>query len=363
MLKNLRDFDVRNKRVLVRCDFNVPLDEQGNVLDDFRIRAALPTIQYLIKNKAKIILMSHLGEPEGQIVENLKMDKVQIRLVKLLGVDVTKAQDCVDYMVEKYTYGLNPGDILLLENLRFHKGESDNDPEFARRLARNGEIYINDAFGVCHRNHASVVGVPQYIPSGIGLLVEKELQNLVRLTVNPARPMVALIGGKKVETKAGLINKVSEIADFVLVSGLIKKEIDEKGMAFQHPEKIIGPIDAIEIDGQSPDIGPKTVALFKDKIKKAKTIFWNGPFGKTEEEQFQKGTFALAKAISKRWFCFTAAGGGETVEFLNQKKLFKKFDYVSTGGGAMLSYLSGEELPGLAAINNFNYGKTENKKS
>jgi 3-phosphoglycerate kinase len=234
--------------------------------------------------------------------------------------------------------------------LRFHIEETNNDKEFARFLSRYGDIYINDAFGACHRAHASIVGVPEFLPSGMGLLLEDELKNLGKLTKNPKKPMIAIIGGAKVETKAGVIDRISEVADYVLVSGLIKKEIDEKGTKFVHPEKIVGPVDAVQFEGKEPDIGPKTVELFKSKIKNAKTIFWNGPLGQIEKEEFSKGTFAVAQAISQIWFCFTAVGGGETVEFLDKAGLADKFDYVSTGGGAMLEYLSGEQLPGLTAL-------------
>lgn len=355
-MKTVRDFNVKNKRVLVRCDFNVPLDEQGNILNDFRIRQTVPTIKYLLKKKAKIILMSHLGEPDGKIVPTLQMDKVQERLIEILelsehlDVSVTKTPDCIGYEIEKYSFGLEPNEILLLENLRFHKEETENNPEFAKSLSRLGDIYINDAFGVCHRSHASVVGVPQYLDGGIGFLIEKELENLNKLLKNPKRPMIAIIGGKKVETKAKVINRILEVADFVLISGLIKKEIEEKQMVFKYPEKLIGPIDGILYEGEELDIGPKSIKLFKKRIKKAKTIFWNGPFGMTEKEEFQKGTLKIAKAIAKKWFCFSVVGGGETVEFITKMGLVSKFDHVSTGGGAMLQFLSGEELPGLEVL-------------
>ncbi|MBU4204707.1 phosphoglycerate kinase [Patescibacteria group bacterium] len=355
-MKTVRDFNVKNKRVLVRCDFNVPLDEQGNILNDFRIRQTIPTIKYLLKEKAKIILMSHLGNPEGEMVPELQMDKIQERLIEILeisehlDVSITKTPSCKGYEIEKYIFGLEPSEILLLENLRFYKEETDNDPEFAKSLSRLGDIYINDAFGVCHRSHASVVGVPQYLPCGIGFLIEKEIQNLERLLKNPKKPMIALIGGKKVGTKSKVIDKILEVADFVLISGLIKEEIEKTGMVFKYPEKLIGPVDSIICEGKGLDIGPKTIKLFKKKIRKAKTIFWNGPFGMTEKEEFQKGTFKIAKAIARKWFCFSVAGGGETIEFLNRKRLISKFDHVSTGGGAMLSFIAGEPLPGLEAL-------------
>lgn len=355
-MKTIRDFNVKNKRVLVRCDFNVPLDEQGNILDDFRIRQTIPTIKYLLKEKAKIILMSHLGDPDGKVVPEFQMDKIQERLIEILelsehlDVSITKTPNCKGYEIEKYSFGLDPNEILLLENLRFHPEETENNQEFAKSLSRLGDIYINDAFGVCHRSHASIVGVPEYIPGGIGLLVEKEIETLDKLLKTPRRPMVALIGGKKVETKSKVIDRALEIADFVLISGLIKEEIEKIGMVFKYPEKLIKPVDSVSCEGKDLDIGPKTIKLFKKKIRKAKMIFWNGPFGMTEKEEFEKGTLSLAKAIARKWFCFSVVGGGETIEFLNRKRLTSKFDHVSTGGGAMLSYIAGEPLPGLEAL-------------
>ena len=350
MIKKLEDFKVENKRVLVRCDFNVPLDEQGNILDNFRIIQTLPTINYLIKNKAKIILMSHLGDPNGEVVPTLKLDKVQEELAKHLAVPVTKAPDCIGYEVESYSYGLNPGEILLLENLRFHQGEKTNDPEFAHELFKLGDIYINDAFGVCHRAHASVVGLPMLMANkGVGLLLEKEIRTLEKIMQKPKRPMLAIVGGKKVETKANLIQNILNFSDSVIVSGLIKQEIDKTGMKFNHHDKLVGPIDAIEVEGKQPDIGPKSVELFKKSIRKAKTIFWNGPFGMIEKEEYAKGTTEIAKAIAKSW-SFSVVGGGETVEFLAKIGLTSKFDHVSTGGGAMLSFLSGEQLVGLQPL-------------
>ena len=355
-MKTVRDFNVKNKRVLVRCDFNVPLDEQGNILDDFRIRRTIPTIKYLLKEKAKIILMSHLGNPDGKAVPELQMDKIQERLMEILelsehmDVSVTKTPDCKGYEIEKYSFGLDHNEILLLENLRFYKEETENNQEFAMSLAKLGDIYINDAFGVCHRTHASVVGVPQYLPCGIGFLIEEEIQNLEKLLKNPRKPMIALIGGKKVGTKSKVIGKVLEIADFVLISGLIKEEIEKTGMAFNYPEKLIKPVDSVGFEGKNLDIGPKTVKLFKKKIRRAKTIFWSGPFGMTEKEEFQNGTLSLAKAIAKKWFCFSVVGGGETIEFLRRKRLTSKFNHISTGGGAMLSFIAGDQLPGLEAL-------------
>lgn len=344
-IKTLNDFDLKHKRVLVRCDFNVPLSNEGEILDDFRIKETIPTIEYLIKNKAKIILMSHLDDPGGKVVENLRMDKIQEKLMEYLDLSVVKSRDCVGKEIEDWIVQMQPSEILLLENLRFHKEEEENDDNFAKKLARLGEIYINDAFAVCHRNHASVTGIPKYLPSGMGFLLEKEIKILTDLIKRPKMPLLAIIGGKKVETKVKLIDRISEIADFVLISGLIAKELKERNFKIKYPQKILEPVDSIE----TFDIGPKTISIFIDKIQKAKMIFWNGPLGKIEEKKFQKGTKEIAKAIIKVG-AFSVVGGGETVEFLNQIGLTQKFNHVSTGGGAMLSFLSGEKLPGIEAL-------------
>lgn len=345
-MKTINDFDVREKKVLVRCDFNVPIDEQGNILDDFKIKESLPTIEYLIQNEAKVILMSHLGSPDGQVKEDLRLEPIRKKLVQLLGSEVLMSPDCVGKEVEKMVKKMKSGEVVLLENLRFHKEEKENGESFSKGLASLGDIYINDAFGTCHREHASVFGVAKLLPAGAGFLLEREITTLRKMMENPAKPLIAIIGGKKVETKAKLINKISEIADFILVSGLIKKEMEEKSPILSHAEKIIKPVD--EREG-GKDIGPKTIEIFKEKIKTAKTVFWNGPFGKTEEEEFARGTKEIADAIIESK-AFSVVGGGETVEFLSKLNLISKFNHVSTGGGAMLSFLAGEELPGLEAL-------------
>jgi len=240
---------------------------------------------------------------------------------------------------------MQPGEILLLENLRFHKEEEEGDLDFAKELSKLGDIYINEAFSVCHRSHASIVGLPRYLPSGAGLLLEKEIEVLTNLMEGPEKPLLAIIGGKKVETKVKLIDKISEISDSVLIGGLIKKEIEEKKIKLKNPQKIISPVDNI----LTFDIGPKTIEHFKEKISKAKTIFWNGPLGMTEEEEFTKGSKEIAKAIIESG-AFSIVGGGETIEFINRIGLIDKFSYVSTGGGAMLAFLAGEKLPGIAAL-------------
>ena len=345
MFKKLKEFTVFNKRVLVRCDFNVPLDEKGNILDDFRIRQTLPTIKHLVESRAKVILMSHLGEPDGKVVSKLKMNKVAERLAGFLDFSIAKADNCVGASIEAESLKLAPGHVLLLENLRFHKEEVDNDQNFAKKLSYLAELYVNDAFGVCHRDQASVTGVPKFLPNCAGFLLQKEIESLEKIIKNPDKPLVAIVGGKKVETKAKFIDNISKVADFVIVSGLIAKEISEKNIEFKHPEKIIvplGKLDALDIDDDS-------IKIFRERILQAKTIIWNGPFGKFEDEKYAKGSLAIAKAIVDSE-AFSVVGGGETVEFLNKQGMINDFSHVSTGGGAMLSYLAGDKLPGLEAL-------------
>ncbi|TET84358.1 MAG: phosphoglycerate kinase [Candidatus Nealsonbacteria bacterium] len=347
-MRTLKDFEVKGKRVLVRCDFNVPLaQERGIILDDFRIKQTLPTIEYLIEKGAKLLLMSHLGRPGGKVVESLRLTPIQNRLMEYLDVQVSKAPDCVGEEIEKWSREMQPGEILLLENLRFHKEEAENNENFAKALAKLGDIYINDAFSVCHRNHASIVGIPKYLPSGAGFLLEKEIKVLSKIIESPITPLVAIFGGREGDFKA--INKISEIANWILIGGLIKKEIDEKGIILKYPQKIISPVDRVD----TFDIGPKTINLFKEKITPAKTIFWSGPLGKIEEVEFQKGSEETAKAIIESG-AFSVVGGGETVEFINKIGLTEKFNHVSTGGNAMLVFLAREKLPGLEALKNGN---------
>ena len=344
-MKNVKDFDVRGKNVLVRCDFNVPTDDKGNISDDFRIKKTLPTIQYLIQNKAKVILISHLGEPDGKIVPMLTLDKVREKLQDLLGTPVIKTDDCVGDEVEKIALALLPGQILLLENVRFHKGEMENSVAFARKLSKLGEIYINDAFGDCHRDHASITSLAMLLPSGAGLLLEEEINGLKKILENPKKPLVAVIGGLKVETKQKFISNILQLADTVIINGLLKNELQEKKIQFKSPEKIVGP----EEDLLAKDIDDSTIAVFKEIILSAKTVVWNGPFGHFEDGQNEKGTLEIAKAIIESR-AYSVVGGGETIEFLNKEGMIKKFNHVSTGGGAMLAYLAGEELPGLKAL-------------
>ena len=353
-MKTIRDFNVNEKKVLVRCDFNVPMSS-GALLDDFRIKAVIPTIEYLSRQKAKIILLSHLGRPKVANSEpraensGFSLKPVAVRLEKLLKQKVIFLDDCVGEKVEKEIEKMKQGEIILLENLRFYKEEEENDKEFAKKLAKLGDVYINDAFGVCHRSHASVVGIPRYLPLGTGLLLEKEIKTLKDLMKNPRKPLIAIIGGKKVETKVKLIDKLSQIADFVLIGNLLSNEIKEKNIKLKLSEKIVEPVDAIEEHGREPDIGPKTRKIFQEKILQAKTIFWNGPLGMIEQERFIQGSLYVAKAIIES-NAYSVVGGGDLVAFLRKYNLRGKFDYVSTGGGAMLKFLSNEKLPGLEAL-------------
>lgn len=344
-MKTLNNFNFKNKKVLVRCDFNVPLNQKGNILDDFRIKKTIPTIEYLIKKRAKLLLMTHLGRPKGKAVKELRLTPVQKRLRDYLDIPVDKTESCIGKEVENSVKSMQPGEILLLENLKFHKGEEENDENFARELAKLGDIYINDAFASCHHFYTSIVGLPKYLPSGIGLLMEKEIKILRSLTEKPEKPLIVVIGGAKVKTKAKLIDKISIKADFVLIGELIKKEIKEKNIFLKYPQKIIEPIDNIK----EKDIGPKTVNIFKEKISLAKTVFWAGPLGKIEQKQFQRGSRDIAQAIIKNKL-FSIAGGGDTVGFINNIGLIEKFSHISTGGGAMLSFLSGEKLPGIEVL-------------
>jgi len=344
-MKTLKDFNFRGKRVLVRCDFNVPLSEKGLISDDFRIKKSLPTIEYLVKKGARLILMSHLGKPKGRIVEGLRLTPIQNKLMEYLDLSVTKAPDCLGQEIEKWTYQMRPGEILLLENLRFHKEELENDLDFAAKLSRLGDIFINEAFSVCHRNQASIVGIPKYLPSGAGFLLEKEIKILSQIIKNPKRPLVVIIGGSKVEDKAKMAKRFLKIANYLLIGNLIDNEIKKKKIKIENPQNFFPPIDSKE----NLDLGEKTTKIFKEKISKAKTVFWAGPLGKIEEKKYQKGTKEIAEAIIKSQ-AFSVIGGGDTIEFLNKIGLIEKFNHISIGGGAMLQFLSGEKLPGIEAL-------------
>ena len=332
------------KRVLVRCDFNCPLDEKGEIVDDTRIKKIIPTIEDLIKKEAKVILISHLGRPEGKKIEKLKMDKIQEKLMEYLDLSIIKAPDCIGKNIEKETYEMLPGEILLLENVRFHKEEEECKMSFAKKLSRLGDIFVQDAFSVCHRKHASVYLLPQLLPSFGGLLLKKEIKILENLLKNPKRPLVSIFGGVKIETKIEAIKELVAISDYVLLGGRIPVR-----MPFVSAN-IFFPLDWKTKDGKPLDIGEKTISKYKEIIKKAKMILWNGPLGMFEKKEFERGTKEIAKTIAETK-AFKIAGGGETLLAIKKYQLEDKFDFLSTGGGAMLSFLAGERLPGLEALN------------
>ncbi len=389
-MKNLKDFNLKNKRVLVRCDFNVPLDDKGNILDDFRIEKTIPTIKYLIKENAKVILMGHLGKPKGKKIDILKMDKIQESLAEHLNLSVTKSSDCIGKKIENYTKKeMKNGEILLLENLRFHKEEEEGDSVFAKSLAKLGDIYINDAFGVSHRNHSSVTKAPKYLPRGMGLLLEEEINVFSQKLNNPQRPLVAIIGGAKIETKIKTIKKLLEKSDHLLLGGKvansvlsiqglcygkekfsdeIKREVEKISLT---STKLHLPVDALvspNINGNLSvkelalaktkkgdlllDIGPETIDIFSNIIKEAKTIIWAGPLGLFENPAFEKGTKEIIESISNNKKCFKIAGGGDTIFAISKFKKINDFNHISTGGGAMLDFIGNETLPGLEALSN-----------
>ena len=340
-MKKITDFNFGGKRVLVRCDFNVPLSPEGKISDDFRIKKTLPTIKYLIKKKAKVILISHLGRPKGR-QEKYSLKPVAKKLERLLKKKVKFLPDYVGPEVEKEIEKMKEKDIILLENLRFHKEGEGNDENFARKLSKLGDIFINDAFSASHRAHASIVGIPKFLISGAGFLLEKEVKVLSQIIENPKRPLVVIIGGSKAKDKARVIDKFLEIADWILIGNLIFKEIKEK---IKGIEKIASPF----LDEKALDLDKKTIENFKEKISLAKTIFWSGPLGKIEEKKYQKGTREITKSIIEGK-AFSVVGGGDTIEFLNKIGILERFNYVSVGGGAMLKFLAGEKLPGIEAL-------------
>jgi len=386
-LKTLKDINVKNKRVLMRVDFDVALDNKGNIVDDFRIKRTLPTIEYLIKQGAKIILMAHLDRPKGEKIEKLKMNRIQEKLLEYLDYSIVKAPDCVGKKIEQWTKQMQPGEILLLENLRFYAGEEKNDSEFAKQLAQLGDVYINEAFAVSHREHASVVGVPKYLPSAAGFVFKKELEELGKIFHSPKRPLVVIIGGVKVATKIKVVKKFLNLADKLLLGGVLintifaaqgidmgksfiekdmfktVKKLDLENPKFQLPVDFVAwsGLDSDEVEIQEVntikenelvfDIGPRTLELFLDSIKKAKMIVWNGPLGKIEKKPFDKGSEIIAKAVAKSE-AYSIVGGGDTVAFVRELGLERKINYLSTGGGAMLEYLANETLPGIKALKN-----------
>lgn len=390
----IRDINVKDKKVLVRVDFNVPMNEDtGVITDDSRIRAALPTIQYLIDHKAKVILCSHLGRPKGAPEDKFRLAPVAKRLSELLGKPVATTRDCIGPEAEAAAKALKSGDVLLLENLRFHAEEEKNGADFSKALASLAEVYVNDAFGTAHRAHASIVGVTKYLqPAVCGFLLEKELVNLGGILTNPVHPFAALFGGAKVSDKVALIENILGKVNFILVGGgmaatFLKSEGYEVGQSLIEADRIqtaadlitktkannislILPLDVVITNDVSDkgsyqvvafdkvpkdmkivDIGPKTVDLFTATLSQCKTVFWNGPMGVYEISQFAKGSIAMAQLLAGLK-ASTVIGGGSTADMVYEMKLADKMTFVSTGGGASMSFLSGEVLPGVEALTN-----------
>ncbi len=359
-MKSLSDFDFKNKKVLLRADFNVSLGDDGQIdeKEDWRLEASLPTIKYLLDKKARIILMTHLGRPKGKFVKELKTDPIAKRLEELLNQPVKK--------VDGYEVRDSKDQIILLENLRFNPGEEKNDPDFAKQLAQLGEIYLNNAFAVSHRSHASIVGLPNLLPSGAGLLLEKEIKALSKVLGQSEHPIVIIIGGAKISTKIKLIKSFLAKADHILLGGAlantalkakgidVKKSVVEDEMLEQAREfidnpKVHLPVDWIESEQMILDIGKETIKEFEEIISSAKTIIFNGPMGLFEKKQFQPGSEKISQAIVES-DSFSLAGGGDTIVLLENLGLLNKIDHVSTGGGAMLEFLSGKKLPGIEIL-------------
>ena len=390
MKKTLTDVDLKGKRVLMRADFNVPLDGARKITDDSRIVAALPSIEYILDKGGKLILMSHLGRPKGEVKPEFSLSPVAARLSELLKKDVKKLDDCVGDSVTSAVSSMKDGDVILLENLRFHKEETKNDPEFAKQLASLGDVFVNDAFGTCHRAHASTEGVTKYLPSVAGFLVEKEIEYFEKVTKNPDRPFALMLGGAKVADKIPVIENMLDKIDHLLIGGamaytFLKSRMKGVGasrveddmmdtvdrifrMASSKGVSIFLPQDHIvaremkatarrkTVSEHIPDgwigldIGPQTIKSFEEVLADSKTIVWNGPMGLFEMKPFSKGTRELAKFLAKL-DATTVIGGGDTAAAINQLKLGKKMSHMSTGGGASLEYLEGKELPGIAALN------------
>ena len=390
MKKTLKDVQLDGKRVLMRADFNVPLDENRKITDDSRIVAALSSIKYILENGGKLILMSHLGRPKGEAKAEFSLAPVADRLSALLKKDVKKLDDCIGEDVEEAVNQMKEGDIILLENLRFHPEEKKNDPGFAKQLASLGDVFVEDAFGTCHRAHASTVGVTEYLPSVAGFLVQKEIEYFEKVTKNPDKPYCLLLGGAKVADKIPLIENMLGKIDFLLIGGamaytFLKSRLKGIGasrveddmldtvnkifeLASVNSVSIFLPKDHVvakEIKANAKtkvvkdhipdgwiglDIGPLTVKSFEAVLKDSKTIVWNGPVGLFEMKPFSGGTRELAKFIAKL-DATTVIGGGDTAAAINQLKLGSKMSHMSTGGGASLEYLEGKELPGITALN------------
>lgn len=390
--QTVRDIIVQGKRVLVRVDFNLPQDPMtGRISDDTRIHASLPTIHYLIDQKSKIVLCSHWGRPDGKVVESLRMAPVAKRLSELISQPVAVAPDCVGPGVEKMAASLKPGEILFLENLRFHKEEEKNDPGFAQSLAKLGEVFVNDAFGATHRAHASTAGVARYLPAVAGFLLEKELEMLGKALNNPSHPFASIIGGAKVSDKIAVLNNIMTKVDVLLIGGgmantflaaqgysvgqslleadklSFARELLEKakarGVRLLLPEDVVVaekldaasqtqtvPVSKVPPSAKIGDIGPQTIASYSLELKKCNTVIWNGPLGIFELPPFAAGTQAIARVLSTLKGATTVVGGGSTAEAVESLGLADKITHVSTGGGASLEFMEGKVLPGVEVL-------------
>ncbi|MGI5999099.1 MAG: phosphoglycerate kinase [Lutispora sp.] len=389
--RTVEDLEVKGKKVLVRVDFNVPMDKEGNITDDRRIREALPTITYLKGEGAKVILMSHLGRPKGKINPQFSLKPVAERLSELLNQQVIMCEDIIGEDAYNKSHSLNDGDVMLLENVRFHAEEEKNDAEFAKKLSALGELYVNDAFGTAHRAHASTAGVADYLPSAVGFLIKKELDVMGKALSNPERPFVAILGGAKVSDKIGVIENLIDKVDTLLVgggmaftffkalgreigtsileedkvelAGELLKKADAKGVKLMLPVDIVAAkefkADAEHMTVESTkisegymglDIGEKTQKIYGEIVENAKTVVWNGPMGVFEMPAFSKGTYAIAEAMSKVNGT-TIIGGGDSAAAVEQLGFADKMTHISTGGGASLEFLEGKTLPGIAVIN------------
>ncbi len=388
--KTVKDIDLRGKKVFVRCDFNVPMDENQNITDNRRIVAALPTIKYLIEQNCKIILASHLGRPKGEFKPEFSLAPVAKELSRLLGQEVLMAKDVIGESAKTLAANLQEGQVMLLENVRFHREETDNDPEFAKELASMAEVFVNDAFGTAHRAHASTEGISHYLPSVSGFLIEKELKFLGDALNNPERPFVAILGGAKVSDKIGVIDSLLEKVDTLMIGGgmaytFFKAQGYEVGNSLCEPDKcdlalnlmnkakekgvkFLLPVDTkigkeFKPDTESKtvawteipegwegfDIGEKTIEMFKDELKSAKTVVWNGPLGLFEFDQFAIGTNAIAHALAEL-DATTIIGGGDSAAAVEKAGLADKMTHISTGGGASLEFLEGKKLPGIECL-------------
>lgn len=389
--KTIRDIDLKDRKVLVRCDFNVPLDENFNITDNRRIVGALPTIKYLLNNNCKVILCSHLGRPKGEVKKEFSLAPVQKELSRLLGIEVKLADDIIGKSAKNLTENMKNGEVVLLENVRFDAREEANDREFAKELASMAEVYVNDAFGTAHRAHSSTAGVAEFLPAVAGFLMEKEINFLGTTLENPERPFMSILGGKKVSDKIGVIDNLLEKVDTLLIGGemaytfvkamggkignsiceddklelavSLLEKAKQKGVKLMLPvdtrtgkefdkntESGIAKINEIPDGWQGFDIGDETIKLYEDELAKAKTVVWNGPLGAFELDQFAVGTNSIAKFLGNLEGVTTIIGGGDSAAAIEKLGISDKFTHISTGGGASLEFLEGKKLPGVECL-------------